>query len=65
MFRVSQGAKTIYDFSLSEGDRLRFAAMIDSVRSMSDGVEIQAGSSSALLLGVDRSDLQIRSHEVF
>jgi hypothetical protein len=65
VFRVSQGAKTIYDFSLSEGDRLRFAAMIDSVRSMSDGVEIQAGSSSALLLGVDRSDLQIRSHEVF
>jgi Ca2+-binding RTX toxin-like protein len=64
VFRVSQGAKTIHDFSVSEGDRLRFAALIDSVRSTSDGVEIQAGSSSALLLGVDRSDLQIRSHEV-
>ncbi len=64
MFRVSQGTKTIHDFSVSEGDRLRFAAMIDSVRSTADGVEIQAGSSSALLLGVDRSDLQIRSHEV-
>ena len=64
VFRVSHGAKMIHDFSVSEGDRLRFAATIDSVRSTSEGVEIQAGSSSALLLGAVRSDLQIRSDEV-
>jgi len=64
VFRVSQGAKTIHDFSISGGHRLRFAATIDSVWCTSEGVEIQAGSSSAVLLGVERSDLQIRSHEV-
>ena len=64
MFFVSQGVKTISDFSIEEGDRLRFASTISSVRSTSEGVEIQAGSSSVLLLGVERSDLQIRAQEV-
>lgn len=64
LFRVRAGSKTINDFSVDDGDRLRFPSTIDSLRSTPDGVEIQAGAVSVFLLGVERSDLQIRSNEV-
>ena len=58
-FRVRRGEKTIHDFSNQDGDQVIFRSRIDSVRQTLDGVQIVAGNSSALLLGVDRSDLQI------
>lgn len=59
LFRVRAGEKTIHDFSTQEADRLIFESPIEAVSQTSDGVLIDAGKSSALLLGVERSDLQI------
>ena len=59
VFRVTRGEKTIHDFSHQDADRLIFQAAINTVRQTNDGVDIQAGESSALLLGVSRSDLRI------
>ena len=58
-FRITSGSKTIHDFSSQDTDRLIFKSRIDAVHQTSDGVLIDAGKSSALLLGVQLSDLQI------
>jgi Ca2+-binding RTX toxin-like protein len=64
VFRVSHGRKTIHDFSVAEADRLVFGSTIDMIRQSVDGVEIQAGRATALILGLERADLQIGSHVV-